>query len=557
MKGKVKTMTQIRSIIQRLKLGQSQRQIQRELGIHRTIIRSVQELSLTQHWLDSEVPMPSNEEITDKWSKKAKDRSHPLDRYKGQLEAWNNEGLSSVVIHQLLKDKCTCDVQVIRRYRAKYFPAPIDPIMVRSTTPGGDLELDFGELGRFRDDAGVIKRVWLFSLRLRHSRQAHREIVLDQTLSTFLKGHINAFEYFQGVPKKCIPDNLKAAVTRSTTDNDMINRSYQELAEHYGFIIAPCAPRTPEHKGGVEGDVKYVKRNFIAYFLADQKRLNVEIPSINDLKSALESWCREVADKRVIYGVGRTPLEIFNSEEQIALNPLPKIRWEQTSWRQCNVRRDWRIMVDGAFYSVPHQLIGKMVQVCVTDSLVRIFFESKEAALHDRTTKKWDYKRKSEHAPPFKEAVLQCTREGLIDLSEAIGPFTNQMTKEILSHPSVDKLKPVRCLLNLKESYSVIDLELACQRALTCKLFSYSSVKSILEKKLQTEALENSVAKETFPIEPPRFARNPSDYKTTYSSSETFEEKLIRFHPVSTSGSAMMGAYEALMADQITQEAVL
>ncbi len=557
MKGKVKTMTQIRSIIQRLKIGQSQRQIQRELGIHRTIIRAVQELSHIQHWLDSEAPMPSDEEITDKWNVKTKDRSHPLDEHKEQLEAWNKDGLSSIVIHQLLKDKCICDVQAIRRYRAKHFPNPIDPIMVRSTTPGSDLELDFGELGRFRDDAGVIKRVWLFSLRLRHSRQAHREIVLDQTLSTFLKGHINAFEYFHGVPKKCIPDNLKAAVIRPTTDNDMINRSYQDFAEHYGFVIAPCAPRTPEHKGGVEGDVKYVKRNFLAYFLANQKILEIETSSISDLKNALESWCREVADKRIIYGVGRTPLEIFNSEEKIALGPLPKTRWEQTSWRQCNVRRDWRIMVDGAFYSVPYQLIGKTVQVCVTDSLLRIFYESKEVALHGRTTKKWDYKRKSEHAPPFKEAVLQCTREGLIDLSEAIGPFTHQMVKEILNHPLVDKLKPVRCLLKLKENYSIRDLELACERALTCKLFSYASVKSILEKKLQTEALDNSVAKGASSIEPLRFARDPADYKTTYSCSETFEEKLVRLHPMSTSGNAMMGAYEALLADQITKEVVL
>ena len=118
----------------------------------------------------------------------------------------------------------------------------------------------------------VIRKVWLFSLRLRHSRKTYREIVLDQTLHTFLMGHVHAFEYFNGVPKNCILDNLKAAVIRSTIDNDMINRSYQELAEHYGFIISPCLPRTPEHKGGVEGDVKYTKRNFLPYFLGKTKR---------------------------------------------------------------------------------------------------------------------------------------------------------------------------------------------------------------------------------------------------------------------------------------------
>ena len=91
------------------------------------------------------------------------------------------------------------------------------------------MEVDFGELGKFLDDDRIDKKSWLFSLRLRHSRKAYREIVLDQTLSTFLMGHVHAFEYFNGVPKNCILDNLKAAVIRSTIDNDMINRSYQEL----------------------------------------------------------------------------------------------------------------------------------------------------------------------------------------------------------------------------------------------------------------------------------------------------------------------------------------
>ena len=67
---------------------------------------------------------------------KNKNQSHPLDPYKEQLEQWHKEGLSSVVIHQLLKDKCSCDVQAIRRYRKKHFPKPIEPVMVRSTVPG-------------------------------------------------------------------------------------------------------------------------------------------------------------------------------------------------------------------------------------------------------------------------------------------------------------------------------------------------------------------------------------------------------------------------------------
>jgi hypothetical protein len=113
--------------------------------------------------------------------------AHFLDLYKKQIELWHGQGYSSVVIHRLLQDKCRCDIQALRRYRQKHFPSHIEPVMVRSTVAGQDLEVDFGELGRFYDEKGQLVRMWLFSLRLRHSGKAYREIVTDQKLQTFLK----------------------------------------------------------------------------------------------------------------------------------------------------------------------------------------------------------------------------------------------------------------------------------------------------------------------------------------------------------------------------------
>lgn len=556
MKGKEKTMTEIRNIIHRLRMGHSIRRIHKELGIYRPIIRELHGLAVVQQWLDPELPMPNDEEIRKVWNPQKKSQSHPLDFHREQLEQWDNEGISSVVIHQLLKDKCPCDAQAIRRYRNKHFPKLVEPVMVRSTAPGRDLDVDFGELGKFLDDDDIIKKVWVFSLRLRHSRKAYREIVLNQIIPTFLMGHVHAFEHFNGVAENCILDNLKAGVIKSTIDNDMINRSYQALAEHYGFIISPCLPGTPEHKGGVEGDVKYIKKNFLPYFIARQKEMGIEIPRIRDLVEALERWDKEVADVHIIHGVGRSPLEIFKSEEEKALRPLPKNRWEPTAWSQCEVRREWRIMVESAYYSVPHQLIGKTVEVCITHSLVRIYHESQEIALHERATKKWDYKRKPEHAPPFQEAVLQCSRDGLLALAEDIGSFTYQVAYTILSHPSVDKLKPVRHLLRLATKYSKERLENACKRAFNCKMFSYANVKNILENGLDSKLTETPNASKVVPLPRYRFARDPADYKSVNNDhkSETFEEKMERLHPFSKHGNAMLGAMEAFLADQEIDE---
>ena len=308
-------------------------------------------------------------------------------------------------------------------------------------------------------------------------------------------------------------------------------------------------PRTPEHKGGVEGDVKYVKRNFLAGFLAQQREMGIDVPTIRDLKAAFKKWGEEVADVHLIHGIGRSPLDLFKSEEEKALRPLPKNRFEPGIWRQCEVRKDWRIMVERSYYSVPYRLIKETVEVRVTHSSVRIFHKNQEVALHERAKKKWEYQRKAEHAPPFKEAVLQCSREGLLELTKEIGSFTHQVATSILDHPSVDKLKPVRHLLKLSEKYSKARLEKACERAFACKICSYKSVKTILESGLDSQSLEATPTGKIIRHPNYKFARKPEEYR-----SETFEEKFERRHPVSKHGNAMAGVCGALLADQMMEE---
>lgn len=122
MKGKEKGMTEIRNIIQRLKMGHSIRRIHKEMGVYRPIVSELHGLAIAQQWLDHESPMPSNEEIAKARDSKAVSQSHPLDIHKEELKQWNKEGLSCVVMQQLLKETCFYDIQIIRRYCNKHFP---------------------------------------------------------------------------------------------------------------------------------------------------------------------------------------------------------------------------------------------------------------------------------------------------------------------------------------------------------------------------------------------------------------------------------------------------
>ena len=575
MKGKKMQIDRIRSVIQRLKNGQAIRHIHDELRVHRTKIREISSVAITRQWLDPDSPMPSNEEIVIALDLKKEVKPHLLDLHQEKLKEWHETGLTAVVMQRLLIDTANYDIQQIRRYCAKNFPIPVDPVMIRSTAPGKAADVDFGELGFFLDHDGNRKKYWFFSLRLRHSRKAYREVVDNQSAETFCMCHVRAFEYLGGVSLEVWIDCLKAGVIKSVIDNDQVNRMYQSLAERYGFVICPCLPRTPEHKGGVESDVKYTKNNCLAYFKAKQKMMSITIPKIQDFIEYLQEWGETVADIHIIQGVGRSPKDLFQSEERACLKPLPKNRWEPIRWAVCKVERGWRIRYETAFYAVPYQLIGKKVDVCITSTMVSIFDDNKQIVIYEKATKKWEYKRKAEFAPPFKEAVLQCSKEGLLELAQELGEFIYKLSFKILSEPTTDKLRPVRHLLNLKDAYSKERLESACKRAFECKLFSYASVKNILIKNLDSEESKEKDEKSSPKPsqEPSRFERDPKSYKSSYQNSsdkeaaqnsetrapktyrkETYQELLKRTHSVSKHGNAMWGPEIMMALDREDEE---
>ena len=102
------------------------------------------------------------------------------------------------------------------------------------------------------------------------SRHQYVEFVFDQKVATWLRCHVNAFAYLGGIPKRVVIDNLKAGITKACWEEPQVQHAYGECAEHYGFLIAPCRPATPQHKGKVEqGGVHYVKRNFLGGREAD------------------------------------------------------------------------------------------------------------------------------------------------------------------------------------------------------------------------------------------------------------------------------------------------
>lgn len=485
---------ELKDILERLRRGQSIKGINRELKRHKTVIRKVKSIAEENNWLDSTSPLPSEKQLKKAYEAsddEGRERFHPLDAYIQDIERWLKDDYSYLVIHKLLNKRIACSESTVRRYVQRKFPLALRPVMRRKTIPGEVMEVDFGYIGVCWDpETNSRRKTWFFSGRFRHSRRVYREVVFNQKQETFFFCHIHAFEYFGGVPWKVTPDSLKAAIIRASFEDPLVNRAYRSLAEHYGFMISPCVPYSPEHKGGVESDVKYVKRNFLPLFKENQRQKGHEILYADELAEELERWNCEECELRVIQKVGKTPVELFEQEELKALKPLAVDRWDPVTCKEPKVGDDWRIQFEKSFYSVPYKLIGKRVLVVGNSSIVRIFYNYEEVTVHEKAKKLWEYKRKPEHAPPQLEEYLNLTKQGLLCWAERLGPSVLAVVEKIFEDKAVDGLRPVRGLIRFADKYSASRLEAACKRAVYFETPTYQSVKNILKKDLDKMPLK-------------------------------------------------------------------
>lgn len=491
-------MTEKREVIRRLRHGQSIRQIHRETGIHRTILRDLKALSQQKGWLDRARRLPPEIAIARLLAKgKKREEEHPLDRYKDRIKQWLEEKTSYLLIHEFISEEIEVSEATVRRYCKKHFPGLPKICYLRPTIPGEVMEVDFGFLGITYDPSSRRNRkTYVFSARLRHSRYAWRERVYDQKKLTFFRCHIHAFEYFGGVPEKVVPDNLKAAVVKASFTDPVVNRVYLRLAEHYGFIIDPTPPASPELKGGVENDIKYIKRNFWPRYREAERQKGHEVPHGDILQQGLERWSDEYAHIRTIGGIGARPVDLFAEEEKPALSVLPPTRWKEITWQTAKVQESWRIQADRAFYSVPYRLIGTRVLVYLTSDTVEIYEETTLVAVHRKAERPWQHVHNQAHDPPNIEEVISHTREGLLFRASTIGEEVAEVTAAILSRKSVDGLRPARALLALKNTYSRGRLTAACRRALLYDSPEYAVVKRILTKGLDRIEEETMVDSE-------------------------------------------------------------
>ena len=236
-----------------------------------------------------------------------KKRASILDPYKENILELIEQGLTSVRIHEKLQALgCTAAYPTVKGYVSGIKKR--ENICIRfHTKPGEESQVDFGYFGKTLDNQGKLRKTWVFNMRLSYSRLDYFEKVYDQSVETFINCHINAFNYFGGVPRYIKIDNLKAAILEAHFYEPIHQIQYKLFSEHYGFEPIPCRVRKPQEKGKTESGIKYVKNNFLA---------GRTFKSGDDLDKQLSHWLDTYCNQRVHGTTRKIPREIFEEKEK-------------------------------------------------------------------------------------------------------------------------------------------------------------------------------------------------------------------------------------------------
>ncbi len=487
MTNRRKNTMDIHALLLHIRAGSSDRQVERDTHIERRTVKRYREWAATHGLMEG--PLPSLEALQPLLDQTMPTPLPPqsvssVEPYHGLVAQLVKENVEAAAI--------TCRLRE-RGYAGSYWPVyrlvkklkgHTPPATVRvERKPGEEAQVDFGYAGHMIDPLTVHpRRTWAFVMTLAWSRHQYVEFVFDQKVETWLRLHRNAFQWFGGVSRRVVIDNLKAAIVKALWDEPQVQQSYRDCAEHYGFLIAPCRPYTPQHKGKVEqGGVHYVKRNFLG------GRTPTPLAQANQ---EVLNWCNATAGRRVHGTTKEQPLVRFQQVERARLQPLPETPYDLAVWKKAALGHDCYVTFDRAYYSAPHRLIGQSVWVCGGIQQVRIYtLNHKLIATHERAQHPGERHTHLDHLPPVKVPGLVLNREECLASATEIGPAIHQVIQTLLDDPAVDRLPTVGRLLRLRHKFGEQRLEAACERALAFGDPTYTTVKGILREGLEHQPL--------------------------------------------------------------------
>ncbi len=328
--------------------------------------------------------------------------------------------------------------------------------------PGDAMQVDWAGDPLYITDpvTGEEYPAYIFVAVLPCSWKTYAEPCSDMKSENWLLCHVHAYNYYGGVPRLLIPDNTKTAIVRNNRYGTILNKSYQEMADHYGTAIVPARVKHPDDKAAAEGSVKFVS-TWITAALRNRKFF-----SLAEAKEAVTEKLEELNNRPFKKRPGSRS-SAFEAEEKDFLQPLPETQYEPAIWLNPKVGVDYLITDGINKYSVPYDLIGENVDVRISRNTVEVFYHSTRVSVHVRVPSvQREPIVKPEHMPEAHRRYLHYNKEEFETWAGNIGPYTEKAVHHFLSagKEAEQGYKSCAILTKLEKRYGTKRLEDACER---------------------------------------------------------------------------------------------
>jgi len=374
--------------------------------------------------------------------------------------------------------------QFCERYRQ--WKKHLDVSMRQTHKAGEKMFVDYAgqTIGVTDPETGTIHQAQIFVAVLGASNYTYSEAAWDQKIPSWIDSHIHAFEYFDGISEIVVPDNLRSGVSKACRYEPDLNPTYHDMAVHYGTAVIPARVLRPRDKAKVEVGVQIVER----WILAALRHRTFF--SLHELNRAI----RELLEKlnmRSFKKMDGSRRSWFEKIDRPALKPLPQTRYVIKEWKRAKVNIDYHVDLDKHYYSVPAWLRLHEVELRYTSTLVEIYYSNRCVASHRRDFRQGRHSTQDDHMPKNHQQYLGWTPSRILKWAATMGEATRKVAEILMTSRDHPQQGYRSCLgiLRLGKLYGKDRLEAACQRALVIGATRYKSIRSILEKGLDRQAL--------------------------------------------------------------------
>lgn len=351
-----------------------------------------------------------------------------------------------------------------------------------TTLPGEQAQVDWASFGHVT--VGHAKRpLSAFLMVLSWSRGMHAVFTLDQQQDNFLRGHVEAFEYFGGVPRVLLYDNLRSAVLSRIGNAIRFHPRLLECSGHYHFEPRPVAVARGNEKGRVERAIRFLRDRFFAAR---------EFRDVEDLNAQFRKWRDEWAHARPCPGDENMTVTEALEKERKVLMLLPDTRYGCESIRAVRSGKTPYIRFDLNDYSIPFELVQKPLSLICSDKEVRILDGVKEAARHPRSYDRGETVEDERHISALVEAKRSARQSrGMTRLFCAV-PGAKAMLERVVERGQSLAIA-TKQLERMLDEYGDKELSIAIEQVNEKELSAPSAVAQLLEQSRRKRGMKPSI----------------------------------------------------------------